>query len=106
MAPTCTNCTHRIAYLKESRAWARPSAGQCRRHRAATSLRDYSIITSIGWMQFSAPWNFPCLKSTQVMEKVLQFLNSGVGLLILGFVVTTAGGAIISHIIQTKMSQN
>ena len=40
------------------------------------------------------------------MKNLLNFLNSGAGLLILGFLVTTGGGSILTYLIQTGKSNN
>ena len=40
------------------------------------------------------------------MKNLLNFLNSAAGLVILGFVVTTVGGGLITHFIQTGRSNN
>ena len=40
------------------------------------------------------------------MKNFLNFLNSGAGLLILGFVVTTGVGSILNYLIQTEESNN
>ncbi len=40
------------------------------------------------------------------MEKVLKFLNSGVGLMILGFLVTTVGGTFLNFTIQGRARKN
>lgn len=40
-----------------------------------------------------------------IMKKVLDFFNSGAGLLILGFVVTTGGGSFLNYIVQTESSK-